>query len=195
MHGIGSPFAPTSPPGARGIACVLAVLLTVFLVVGVAGCGGTTTSTSTQPTATASPGTGESGSTQGSAATTAPASGGGWSSATYTVGNLELTAGPPTVDPDPQVVSPGSKVVIVQVTARNVGSDIAGYNAGEFKLVDNQGKEHSDFGMTKKQKLSAGVLQPGTTATGYLSFELTNEAQPVSLTYRSMGGKGEATWE
>jgi Domain of unknown function (DUF4352) len=192
MHGLGSPVASTFP---RRIILGLPALLTVLLAVGVAGCGGTTTSTSTQLAPTASSGSGGSGSTEGTAATTAPASGGGWSgTSAYTVGNLELVAGPPTVDPDPQVVSPGSKVVIVQVTARNVGSDIAGYNAGEFKLVDNQGKEHSDFGMTKKQKLSAGVLQPGATATGYLSFELTNEAQPVSLIYRSMGGKGEATW-
>lgn len=77
----------------------------------------------------------------------------------------------------------GSKVVSVDVSLKNNSSDSYNYNVLDFRLQDNQDYTYTNSVSDIEPYITTGVIQPGQTTRGYITYEIPEENEPIKLTY------------
>lgn len=78
-----------------------------------------------------------------------------------------------------------SKIVRIQIQAKNVGTEDIGIGSGDFQLHDGHGKEYTPYGHDQN---FGDVLAPGKEITGYAYFTISEE-KPTTLIYQSSKGE------
>ncbi|XLP22196.1 DUF4352 domain-containing protein [Bacillus toyonensis] len=77
-----------------------------------------------------------------------------------------------------------SKIVRIQIQAKNVGTEDIGIGSGDFKLHAGDGKEYTPYGHDQN---FGEVLAPGKELTGYAYFTVS-EGKPTKVMYQSSKG-------
>ncbi|PGO79346.1 hypothetical protein CN980_06315 [Bacillus cereus] len=78
-----------------------------------------------------------------------------------------------------------SKIVRIQIQAKNVGTEDIGIGSGDFKVHDGYGKAYVPYGHDQN---FGDVLAPGQELTGYAYFTVS-EGKPTTIIYQSSKGE------
>ncbi|MED2935120.1 DUF4352 domain-containing protein [Bacillus wiedmannii] len=78
-----------------------------------------------------------------------------------------------------------SKIVRIQIQAKNVGTEDIGIGSGDFKLHDGYGKAYAPYGHDQN---FGDILAPGKELTGYAYFTIS-EGRPTTIIYQSSKGE------
>lgn len=97
---------------------------------------------------------------------------------------ISVSATAPLVDPSPDSVDPGDKVVYCLVTMINNSKDAFDYNGLDFTLFDTTHQAYDNFGLTSLPDLADGTLAPGEKVAGAIAFELPAAATPSGLQWQ-----------
>ena len=92
--------------------------------------------------------------------------------------------GSPQVDPLPESVDTGDKVVYCEVKVINNSKDPLDYNGLDFTLYDTAHSEYDNTGLTSMPDFGEGTLNPGESVEGAVAFELPQGATPGGLEWQ-----------
>lgn len=98
-----------------------------------------------------------------------------WRNSRYTVHQL--------VDPEPPgffTAKAGNRRITLEVTQEAVGQAVA-YSFALFYLRDSNGDEHVWSITNGEPAFGSGSLNPGESNTGWISFDIPEDAQPEAL--------------
>jgi hypothetical protein len=98
--------------------------------------------------------------------------------------DISVTVDAPQLDPTPESVDAGNKVVYCMVKIVNNSKDPFDFNGLDFMLFDAAHEEYDNFGLTSKADLAEGTLAPGGTATGAVAFEMPESAAPSGVEWQ-----------
>jgi hypothetical protein len=85
-----------------------------------------------------------------------------------------------------QRASAGNTYLLVGVSVGTVDRDSAPYNPLYFSLKDDSGFEYSPVIYTGERGLKSGELPRGETVSGYLAFEIPEDAKGLTLSYEPL---------
>lgn len=77
----------------------------------------------------------------------------------------------------------GNKFVTTKITYENTTDKPDSYSTYNFKLKDNQNFSYSDTYSGKEPKVDSGELEANGKVTGYITFEMPKDNNPVSVVY------------
>lgn len=77
----------------------------------------------------------------------------------------------------------GNKYVSIKITYENTTDKPDSYSTSNFKLKDNKDFSYSDTYGGKEPRLESGDLEAKGKVTGYLTFEIPTDNEPLSVVY------------
>jgi Domain of unknown function (DUF4352) len=106
-----------------------------------------------------------------------------------TVEGGQITADPPMIDSGAQALHADGEIFYCNVTLVNIGSAPIAYDQADFELTAEYQAWTGGYGgvaTLQEPTLGAGVLQPGRSVKGAVSFEFDGAVSTESLTLRFM---------
>lgn len=77
----------------------------------------------------------------------------------------------------------GNKYIVAKVTYENTTDKPDSYSTYNFKLKDNKDFSFSDTYGGKEPRIESGDLEAKGKVTGYMTFEIPKDNQPISIVY------------
>jgi hypothetical protein len=78
----------------------------------------------------------------------------------------------------------GKKIVVIDITQENTGTEPVAYSGLSYKLQDNEDFTYDiNFSPCKDPSFSGGTLQPKEKVRGYLHYQMPSENVPTKLIY------------
>ena len=185
-EGIGRVVTPEDRSGSAALIAAIFMLALAMALGGLlAGCAGSTGGGATSSTGAVSTTTTPAPSTTTTVAetTTTSLTKLAWSDTGKWQG-ISVTAAAPQVDPSPELVGAGNKVVYCMVTLTNNGTDPFDYNGLDFILLDTDQQEYDNYGVSSMPDVGEGTLAGGESVSGAVAFEVPQSATPGAVEWQ-----------